>query len=252
MEESKISFITKKRALTAPVSLQPPPKCCEYIYLHFQHRQGCSCYCRLYVSFLSRRSKVTSSERGSFLFLRTVIFPCSSSPRMRRKQKIRKTGTTFSWNSIHLSCEQCRGKNVIYCRAAAQNCWELQKRWRASCWSMHVLALLMIRTHYHCGWLYNQLRHANECLSRQQTGILCLSLPRCTARASSLEVSGESAEWGSCSGEASSKPPFLLLGQHKCYRVVTELMLYSRFASTLQREWVWHSWCKKPAPWITH
>lgn len=96
MEESKTSFITKQRALTAPVWLQPPPMCCEYIYLHFQHRRGYGSYCRLYVSFLSRRSKVTSSERGSFLFLRTVIFPCSSSPKTQRKQKIRNTGTAFS------------------------------------------------------------------------------------------------------------------------------------------------------------
>lgn len=96
MEQSKTSFITKQRALTAPLSLQPPPMCCEYIHLHFQHRQGYGSYCRLYVSFLSRRSKVTSSERGSFLFLRTVIFPCSSSPKTQRKQKIRNTGTAFS------------------------------------------------------------------------------------------------------------------------------------------------------------
>lgn len=113
MTESKITFITNQRALTAPASRQPPPACCEYVYLHFQHARAYSRHCRLYVSFLSRRSKVTSSERGSFLFLRTVIFPCSSSPKTRRKQKIFETGTTFSQNSIHLSCEQ-RGNSLFY------------------------------------------------------------------------------------------------------------------------------------------
>lgn len=43
--------------------------------------------CKVYVSFLSRRSKVTKSERGSFLFLRRVIFPCSSSPEEKQVRK---------------------------------------------------------------------------------------------------------------------------------------------------------------------
>lgn len=68
---------------------------CMNIYMSI-FRSEYICYCRLYVSFLSRRSKVTSSERGSFLFLRTAIFPCNSSPINEKETENYKAKATFS------------------------------------------------------------------------------------------------------------------------------------------------------------
>lgn len=77
--------------------MQPPVYGWRYmnIYTSIFHTEY-SCYCRVYTSFLSRRSKVTSSERGSFLFLRTVIFPCKSSPINEKETENYKPETMIS------------------------------------------------------------------------------------------------------------------------------------------------------------
>lgn len=208
MEESKISFITKTSDGTSSM--------CTSIF-NTGRVTAVTAGCTSASCLGGQRWPAASG--GPFCFYGRWSFPAAPPLKREENSKLEKLEQHFH-RILYISAVSSvrgqkkslfvHGENVTWRRAAAWSCWEPQKRRRAS-WRM------LIGTHYHCGWLYNQLCDANECLSSQQACVLSHS--RCTARASSLEVSGGRAEKALSGALAPVKRPpsllFLLLGQRQ-------------------------------------